>query len=235
LWGRIPVAGELTVSLLAVPVFFVCLFLAFLFAALAVGITYAPAIVGASKSDTFDCLFETFSAMTSQPWRLVVYTGLLKLVSFAGFAVFGLFSAWALAIACKTMGFAMGDKFAAIAIAGFNTYTPGWVMNALIRLAGPCGGCQFLLAVPDLNWAGHVSAFVIGMSINAIHLMLLAYLASSFVAGQTIIYGIIVKKRDDRNIFVKPEEKETPPAECPAVTEPVKTPQKKKARAARKK
>jgi hypothetical protein len=216
LWGRIPVVGELTVSLLAVPVYFVCLFLAFLYAALLVGVFYAPVIVGATKSDTFDSLFETFSAMTSQPWRLVVYTGLLKLVSFAGFAVLGLFTCGALMIAFQTLGIAMGDKFTSIAVAGFNTYTPGWVMNAMIKLSGGCGPCQFLLATPDLGWAGHVSAFFIGMSINAIRLMLLAYLMSSFVAGQTIIYGIIVKKRDERDIFSRAEEKEAPPIEAAA-------------------
>lgn len=216
LWGRIPVVGELTVALFAVPAFFVGLFMAFLMAALLVGVFYAPVIVGATKSDTFDCLFETFSAMTSQPWRLAVYTGLLKLVSFAGFLVFGFFTAGALMIAFHTLGFAMGDKFAAIAIAGFNTYTPGWVMNVLIKLAGGCASCGFLLAVPDLNWAGQASAFVVGMSINAIRLMLLAYLMSSFVAGQTIIYGIIVQKRDERDIFARVEEKEEPPAEATA-------------------
>jgi hypothetical protein len=221
LWGRIPVVGELTVSLLAIPVYFVCLFLAFLYAALLVGVLYAPVIVGATKSDTFDSLFEIFSAMTSQPWRLVVYTGLLKLVSFAGFLVFGCFTAGALLIAFQTLGVAMGGKFTSIAVAGFNSYTPGWVMNIMIKLTGSCSPCQFLMAVPDLGWAGQVSAFIVGMSINAIRLMLLAYLMSSFVAGQTIIYGIIVKKRDERDIFAQPEEKETPQAEPPA--EPVTT------------
>jgi hypothetical protein len=217
LWGRIPVVGELSVALLAVPVFLVCLFVAFLLAALLAGVFYAPVIVGATKSDTFDCLFETFSAVTSQPWRLVVYTGLLTLVSLAGFAVFGLFSCGALMIAFKTLGLAMGDKFLNIAAAGFTAYTPGWVVNAMIKLTGGCGPCQFLMAAPDLTWAGHVSAFIIGMSVNAVRLLLLAYLASSFVAGQTIIYGIIVQKRDDRDIFVQPGEKDAPPAEQPAM------------------
>ncbi|MDI6740572.1 MAG: hypothetical protein QME74_09440, partial [Candidatus Edwardsbacteria bacterium] len=210
LWGRIPVVGELTVSLFAIPVYFVCLFLVFLAVALVVGVFYAPVITGATKSDTFDSLFETFSSITGQPWRLVVYTALLKLVSLAGFLVFGCFTAGALAIAFNTLGFAMGEKFVNIAVAGFNNYTPGWALDILIRISRGCGPCQFLLAAPDLNWAGQISAFIVGMSINAIRLLMLAYLMSSFVAGQTIIYGIIVMKRDERNIFAKPEEKEAP-------------------------
>ncbi len=228
-WGRIPVVGEWTVSLLAVPVFFVCLFLAFLFAALAVGVFYAPAIVGASKSDTFDCLFETFSAMTSQPWRLVAYTALLKAVSFAGFAVFALFSLWALGIAHAVLGWAMGPTFAAIAAAAVVNYTPGWVMNAMIQLAGACGPCGMTLTAPELGWTGQVSAFIAGMSLNAVRLMLASYLAASFVAGQTIIYGIIVKKRDDRDIFVREEEKEAPPAETACQPQPAEEKARRKA------
>lgn len=237
-WGRIPVVGEWTVALLTVPVYFVCLFIAFLLAALGVGVCYSPVIVGATKSDTFDSLFETFSAITAQPWRLVVYTALLKLVSFAGFLVFGAFTAAALMVAVKTLGLAMGGKFTAIAVAAFNGYTPGWAMNALIKMSSCCGGCPFLLAAADLNWSGQVSAFIMGLSLNAVRLMLLSYLASSFVAGQTIIYGIIVKKRDERDIFAAPEEKETPPAEaaCEAPAEqPVRKPARRAAPKARKK
>lgn len=217
LWGRIPYLGELTVSALAIPIYLVCLFMVFLLVALLVALWYSPIVAGAAKSDAFDNLFEIFSAMTSQPWRLLVYSGLLKMVCFAGFVTFGLFTIGAMMIAFRTLGFAMGEKFVNIAIAGFNSYTPGWVVNILIKLSGGCGPCQFLLMVPDLDRAGQVSAFFIGMSINAVRLLLLSYLMSSWVVGQTIIYGIIVMKRDDRNIFERQEEKEA--EACPPVEE----------------
>ena len=218
LWGRIPVVGEWTVALLSIPAYFVCLFLAFLLAALVVGIFYAPAIIGATKSDTFDSLFETFSCMTGQPWRLVVYSGLLKLVAAAGALVFGLFTAAALGLAFKTLAFAMGPKFVDIAIAAVANYTPGWVLNLMIKCSAGAMPFQYLAVAPDLSWSGQVAAFIMGMSINLVRVLVLAYLLSTWVAGQTIIYGILVMKRDERNIFIKPEEKETPPAEAP--TEP---------------
>lgn len=109
LWGRIPLMGHLTVSLLALPIYFVCLFIAFLLAALAVALWYVPVIVGSTKSDTFDSLFETFSAITAQPWRLAVYTALLKLVVLAGFTVFSWLTMAALGIAFQALSVAMGQ------------------------------------------------------------------------------------------------------------------------------
>ncbi len=217
-WGRIPVAGEWTVALLTVPVYFVCLFLAFLLAALLIAVVYVPAIVGSTKSDAFDGLFETFSCITGQPWRLVWYSGLLKLIAGAAAGVFLLFTAAALGIAFRTLALAMGPKFADIAIAAFTNYTPGWVLNLLIKLTAGWARFQFLAAAPELNWSGQVAAFVMGMSINLVRVLVLAYLLSTWVAGQTIIYGILVMKRDDRNIFVKPDAKETA---CEPPVEPV--------------
>jgi hypothetical protein len=208
LWGRIPYLGELTVTLLSVPVYLVCLFLVFLVAALLVAVWYAPAIAGATKGDSFDNLFETFSAMTSQPWRLVVYTGLLKLVALGGAAVFGWFTLQALMLAYKVLGAAMGEKFLGLAAASFNTYTPPMALNLMLTIFQGRGLDPniYLMATPELNWAGHISVFLMGMSLNLIRLLVVSYAAASFVVGQTIIYGIIVMKRDERNIFEKKEE-----------------------------
>jgi hypothetical protein len=233
LWGRIPLIGHLTVSLLALPIYFVCLFVAFLLAALAVALWYVPVIVGATRSDTFDSLFETFSAITSQPWRLVVYTGLLKLVTLAGFLVFGWFTMAALGIAFQVLSVAMGQKFLDIALSGIALYTPPVALNAMIGMMNSCcgfGGMVPLAPCSDLGWAGHISAFITGMTFNVVRLIVLSYAASAFVVGQTMIYGIIVMKRDERDIFERREEK---PAEVsePEACETKEEPATKKATA----
>ncbi len=217
LWGRIPFIGHLTVSLLALPIYFVCLFIAFLLVALAVALWFVPVIVGSTKSDTFDSLFETFSAITSQPWRLVVYTGLLKLVVLAGTLVFAWFTMTALGIAFQVLAVAMGQKFMDIALSGVALYTPPVALTAMIAMMSnfwSAWGPAPLAPCADLGWAGHISAFITGMSVNVVRLIVLSYAASSFVVGQTIIYGIIVMKRDERNIFERREEKPSEPAEA---------------------
>ena len=219
LWGRIPYLGELTVSALAIPVYLVCLFIVFLLAALLAALFYSPIVAGAAKSDTFDNLFEIFSTMTSQPWRLVVYSGLLKLVVLMGFGVFAAFSYWAVMLGYKLLGIFMGDYFTGLAAAGFNMYTPPMIMNIMLGALQGWGLDQgfYLMSTPDLNWAGHVSAFLMGMSLNLVRLLVVSYAAAATVVGQTIIYGIIVMKRDERNIFERQEEKGI--EECPPVPE----------------
>jgi len=220
LWGRIPYLGELTVSILAVPVYLVCLFLTFLLAALMVALFYSPIVAGATKSDTFDNLFEIFSAMTSQPWRLVVYSGLLKMVVLLGFGTFAAFSYWAVMLAYKLLGLFMGEYFTGLAASAFNMYTPPMVLNLLLSVLQGWGLDQgfYLMNTPDLNWTGQVSAFFMGMSLNLVRLLVVSYAAAATVVGQTIIYGIIVMKRDDRNIFERHEEK-APEESTPAVEE----------------
>lgn len=238
LWGRwVPFIGHLTVSLLALPIYFVCLFIAFLLVALAVALWYVPVIVGSTKSDTFDSLFETFSAITSQPWRLVVYTALLKLVTLAGFLVFFWFTMAALGIAFQVLSAAMGQKFVDIALSSVALYTPPAALNAMIGAMNSgwwgLGGMPPLAPCSDLGWAGHISAFIMGMSLNIVRLIVLSYAASAFVVGQTIIYGIIVMKRDERNIFERREEKPAEAAEAPAC-EPQEEKKEKKAPARKK-
>ena len=219
LWGRIPYLGELTVSALAIPVYLVCLFIVFLLAALMVALFYSPIVAGAAKSDTFDNLFEIFSTMTSQPWRLVVYGGLLKLVVLLAFGVFALFSHHAVMISYKLLGAFMGQRFLDLGAAAFNLYTPPMVLNVMLGSLQGWGFDQglFLMNTPALNWSGHVSAFLMGMSLNLVRLLVISYAAAATVVGQTIIYGIIVMKRDERNIFERQEEKGT--EECPPVAE----------------
>jgi hypothetical protein len=209
-WGRIAVLGELTVALLSVPIYLVCLFLAFLLVTLTIGLFYAPVISGATKGDAFDNLFEIFSSITSQPWRLVLYTGLLKFVSFLAAAIFAWFTLIGLGVAYQILSWAMGAKFTDLAIAAFNMYTPPLATNYVMALGieNPVMSVvsSFMLATPSLNWSGQTAAFVMGMSLNAIRLLVLSYMLSVFITGQTIIYGIIVMKRDQRNIFEKEEE-----------------------------
>lgn len=220
LWGRwIPYVGEWTVSVLAIPVYLVCLFLVFLLAALMVALWYSPIVAGAAKSDTFDNLFEIFSTVTSQPWRLLVYTGLLKGVVLLGFFVFAWFSYQAVAVSYKLLGIFMGQRFLELAAVAFNLYTPPMVLNVMLGAMQGWGFDQglYLMNAPVLNWSGHVSAFLMGMSLNLVRLLVFSYAAAAMAVGQTIIYGIIVMKRDDRNIFERQDE--TAAEECPPVKE----------------
>ncbi|HAD83124.1 MAG: hypothetical protein A2509_03865 [Candidatus Edwardsbacteria bacterium RIFOXYD12_FULL_50_11] len=218
-WGRIPVLGELTIALLSLPIYLVGLFLVFLLASLAIGLFFSPVISGATRGDAFDNLFEVFSSITAQPWRLVTYTGLLKLLCLLASAVFAWFTISSMGIAYQVLSWSMGGKFADIALAAFNLYTPPLATNYVMFLGmdNPMisGLSSFMTATPALSWPGQTAAFIMGMSLNAVRLLVLSYLLSVFVTGQTIIYGIIVMKRDQRDIFAR--EEGTPEETCQAI------------------
>jgi len=208
-WGRIPVLGELTIAVLSLPIYLVCLFIVFLLVSLAIGLFFSPVISGATRGDAFDNLFEVFSSITAQPWRLVAYTGLLKVLCLIAAGVFAWFTISSMGIAYQVLSWSMGGKFAGIAIAAFNMYTPPLATNYIMSLGMDnlviSGLSSFMTATPALNWSGQTAAFIMGMSLNAIRLLVLSYLLSVFVTGQTIIYGIIVMKRDQRDIFAREE------------------------------
>jgi hypothetical protein len=208
-WGRIPVLGELTIALLSLPIYLVCLFLVFLLVSLAIGLFFSPVISGATRGDAFDNLFEVFSSLTAQPWRLVAYTGLLKILCLVAAGLFAWFTVSGLGIAYQVLSWSMGGKFADIAIAAFNLYTPPLATNYIMFLGmdNPMisGLSSFMTAAPALSWSGQTAAFIMGMSLNAVRLLVLSYLLGVFVTGQTIIYGIIVMKRDQRDIFAREE------------------------------
>ncbi len=233
-WGRITVLGELTIALLSLPIYLVCLFLVFLLVSLAIGLFFSPVISGATKGDSFDNLFEVFSSITSQPWRLVVYTGFLKVLCLVAAGVFAWFTISGLGIAYQVLSWSMGSKFSDIALAAFNLYTPPLATNYLMALDNPVlsGLSSAMMAPPALNWSGHTAAFIMGMSLNAVRLLVLSYLLSVFVTGQTIIYGIVVMKRDQRNIFVAekgPLEESCQTGLKEEEPEPVKSPRPKRA------
>ena len=217
LWGRIPVLGEISVAILSLPVYFVCLFIVFLLVSLAIGLFYSPVISGATKSDTFDNLFETFSAITSQPWRLLIYTMLLKVTALLATAIFAWFAVSGISVAFTVLSWAMGNKFSDIAIASFNFYTPPLASNFLLSLGieNPLlkNLNAVLLSTPTLNWSGRAAAFIMGMTLNLIRLTVLSYFFSIFITGQTIIYGTIVMKRDQKNIFEEDKDEECRTAE----------------------
>lgn len=89
-WQCIPYVGELTTSLLTIPIFVVAIFFVFLVVVTLSSILLTPAIVSCTKNDTFETSFELFSTMSSQSWRLVTYEIILVVIRAAATWLFAL-------------------------------------------------------------------------------------------------------------------------------------------------
>jgi len=226
LWGKIPWLGELSLTLFSIPILFVAILIVYLFVNFVVSLIFSPSIVGTTKTDTFDTIFEVFSSLNSQPWRLLVYEVLLCFVIVVGFLLMGFLTWGGLALSQWAIGLFMGDKLIEIVEAA----------KGYLPISGAYPGPSPLWLTPffpgtfgmtGLGWARTLSAFFLGISLNLLFLIVYAYALSMFSVGQTLIYGVIVKKKDDKNIFEKKEEKweeEKPiPAEAPKEEAKVET------------
>ena len=80
LLGRIPVVGGIIVmlaSILTPFAFILGLLMAYLIVVFGVSLFLVPSVVAAANSDTFETVYQHFSIIWNQPWRIVVYEILL--------------------------------------------------------------------------------------------------------------------------------------------------------------
>ena len=90
--GAIPVLGDLVLGLAAIPAFAASLFVIYLLIIFVFSLFLVPVIAGLTKNDSFDTLFEVFSCVSEQPWRLLVYSVVLGVLSISATAILGWFS-----------------------------------------------------------------------------------------------------------------------------------------------
>ncbi|MCK4807909.1 MAG: hypothetical protein KAT09_09690, partial [Candidatus Aegiribacteria sp.] len=86
--SRIPAVGPVAASLLSVPLWGVMLLGVLTLLALILSLELLPAVVACTGGDSFESIFEVFSTLTSQSWRLCLYWLLSILIIILGGAVF---------------------------------------------------------------------------------------------------------------------------------------------------
>jgi hypothetical protein len=217
-WQEIPYVGELTTSLLLIPVFIVSLFFVLSIIIIFISFVLSPAIVGTTKNDTFETMFELYSTFTSQSWRYIVYQFILFIIQPIATIIFFIFSFISLRVifnayyyASKIVHtpdklqtiFSLGKKY--IPHCPFYQYLPAWCKDAYFSLMNidmpfGCGNyTQNLIAEP--NWAISLSGLFVGLGFTLIILFIIAYYETIFSVGQTLIYTILRMKKDDENLL----------------------------------
>ncbi len=237
----IPYFGPLFFALMAIPAFVVALFILYLLIVTVVCLLIGPSIVGETGNDTFDALFESFSVINDQPWRFIIYEILLGIVIFVGIGILGFFSAKAIFLAQDVIGIIVpADKL--------NTLLLNAAYYVKITLPPICPdachnlfigfiewiGMPNLLFPPDYlpvvdSWAGAITSFVLGIIYYLIILFVMSLGGAIFWSGNTLIFTVLVKKKDDKNLLEMKEET----FEEPKVEE--KPTEEKKAKPTRKK
>ncbi len=180
--GRIPGAGPVLLGVLSVPAWGMALLAVLLGLGCILSFVLVPPIVAATRGDTFESLFELFSTLTAQPWRVLLYwltglicrtLGLILLMLFASAAM--TFLSWTVSLGMGTAG--LGASLSS----GLQMVAPEvfpWFANAFNPVAA---------AAPGQSWTG-LAGVIAGLSGVAILMIIKAYWLSSGSSAWTLIY-----------------------------------------------
>jgi hypothetical protein len=115
LLGRIPWAGELGMALFAPIWFFTGLLLMFFAIVLFYALILTPAIVATTDEDAFESIFQLFSLIWNQPWRILLYGLLSAFVALFSMGLFAFFCKQAVALTQILLSAFVGSNFADLA------------------------------------------------------------------------------------------------------------------------
>lgn len=199
--GRIPSAGPFALSLLSVPAWGASLLVVLGIVALLAGFWLIPPIVACTKGDTFETIFELFSCITSQPWRVFLYW--LTSLAFRGLGalLFMGFSSAALLFYSRAVFLGMGGSPASTMASGLQNLAPEAIgsYSSLLDVFG--------LSASGPLWTGAAGAAA-ALSGLAIVLIILAYWLSSGTAAWTLIYLAVRHRRDGEDLLQRADDED---------------------------
>ena len=193
--GRIPYFGQMFIGLMGLFLFLGALLVVYLIIVLGTSLITTPTIVAVTKNDTFDTLFEVFSVLNDRTWDFLAYNIFLAFLVGIGTSVFYYFMTAAIKLTHWALSLWQGPRGWWETI--FNNglaYLPDFLRN----------GAYFGRA----NWAEIIGAFLMGLCFYTLFFIVAGYGISIFSAGETIIYTILVKRKDERNLLEEKEEEE---------------------------
>jgi hypothetical protein len=195
--------GTPLTTLLTIPVYFIGLFLVLIAVALVFGLLLIPSIVAATGEDTFETVYQLFSTIWNQPWRLVIYDSILIFVCALGSAIFAAISAIGMYVAfLPSMLLAKQDS----------TYYFANVIARSLRIIG-VGSERALQLIPgassgSMAWTLDLATFFLFACLIMIVAIVVSYPLSITSSGYTILYVILRRKTTDENMLEVEEEEE---------------------------
>ena len=216
LLGRIPVVGGIIVmlaSILTPFAFILGLLMAYLIVVFGVSLFLVPSVVAAANSDTFETVYQHFSIIWNQPWRIVVYEILLFGVKVICSAIWAFFCLAGFVIAMLPVRLLIPSDMKMIM--GQADKWLGGLIGKLAELPFIESVKVFHLAEPaNLPIVLKIASIFMVLSLLGIIGLIIAYLLSIASAGNTLIYTMLRRRVDGENLLEVEEEKEdipTPP------------------------
>ncbi len=197
--SRIPVIGPVAASLLSVPLWGVMLLGVLTLFALILSLKLLPAIVACTGGDSFESIFEVFSTLTSQSWRLCLYWLLSILIIVIGGAAFLLLSSVAISFLSLSVSAGAGDSGLVAALASGPQLLAPEALPFFSGLLGQQGDVQALSGLAGI---------LAGISGTAILLVIISYFLSSCSSAWTLIYVVLKYRKDGEDLTDRADREE---------------------------
>lgn len=194
--------GTPVTTFLTIPVYFIGLFMVLVIVALLIGLALVPSIVAVTGEDVFETIYQLFSTIWNQPWRLVIYGFLLELVTVLGWCIFTFISTIGMYIAFLP----------SMLLARQETHYFADVIARSLKIIGIGSAAQFIPGAElgvSMPWTLDLATFFLFASFIMIAAIILAYPLSIASSGYTILYAILRKKNTDENMLEVEKEEET--------------------------
>ena len=213
LLAKIPYVGELGFSLLYFIWLMAGLLIVFFVIALITSLILSPAIIATTDDDAFEAVFQSFATFWNQPWRLIAYQALTGALSVVGFLVLAFLVKKAFLLTDSIFTYIVGDKYINLMGQGMYIIT-GWIAVSISWMQSLLGESidlfyfsrDFLqLQLPTvINIASYIFA-VMWLFIGG---WIVSYGLSTFNVGNTLIYLVLRKIKDDENLLEREDMEE---------------------------
>ncbi|MBC8185981.1 hypothetical protein H8E88_33270 [candidate division KSB1 bacterium] len=211
--SKIPYVGELGLTIFTVIWFVASLVIVFLALVFGVSLLLAPAIIATTDDDAFEAVFQSFSTLWSQPWRLVLYEMLADAMAIIGFVVLAFLSKKAFIVMDRIFSSTMGADFMNISAHGMYLLSV-WVAHSIDWINSICpdmsNAIYFSREFDPLALPGYqiAASYIFAIMILLIGSFIVSYGLASFNVGNTLTYLILRKKKDDENLLERKDREE---------------------------
>jgi hypothetical protein len=204
---KIPHVGPVFIGLFSFPLIAGAGFIIYLTVVAIVVLLAAPAIVAATDSDTFDTIFEAFSLINDQTWRFIVWELLLALTTVVCVLVFALLAKRALWLTYVVVSRWAGDNWVVMWMnAKWYLYLPNFIPLKLAQWFPSLMFLQSPFLSEGVAKSTLVGSFLLGFTFYLIAFIVLGYAMTVYGSGQTLIYTVLVKLKDNKNLLEEKEE-----------------------------
>jgi len=216
LLGKIPFVGEFGITIFTFLWFFASLFVVFLVIIFVIAMIQTPAILAATNDDAFEAVFQTFSLVWSQPWRLILYELVSAAMAAIGLLVLALLSKKAFIVMDRLFSNVMGPDFMNVSSQGmyllnislFHSIT--WINSILGDMSGLVYFSREFIPLQLPHGYQYVASYIFAFWMLIIGGLILSYGLACLNVGNTLSYIILRRKKDDENLLERkdPEEED---------------------------